>query len=453
MNTQLFSYIWIEKFLDSWSSLAIGHKLWGDNMSLIDANRQVMEIIGDKWINQSFSVSAFRSSTMKFNTTSKLIEAWESQDSEKVLSILSEVQDFHTQLLEDILSFCDQSTRQDVIEYARYLFDEYMLEVKNSELKSCERISDYTLWIWNKTYSLLSVWEVVAAKVFVKYLKNHGIPAVYVDTPGLKDIPRKDLPERLKDFLKWEFEKINASNSQAIPIIPWYIWGIDGGILNSLGRWYTDYTGERATVSMYDSERYDNVLFYIQKMYGFKSTDPRWLDSSQQAKSVQHLSYDLVSRAISHRWAWAGLINPYALSLDITSRKIEMLVWNPTDSSDIAYIGNTWWHNSDWIELVLWREYNSWYDNVVYGKRLNETHWNNIIYLMGDNIQNTWEIFEVVSKKLQEQGIFYLAGEVRMFPKAELSFVFKDSEDSEKARNILHQEFIKNPQQQVAEVA
>lgn len=441
-NTCQFEMTWVQRFLNSSSSLAIAHKLGWDNMSLAWENLRVVEILWSKWITQNFSVSAFRSSKMDFNTTSKLIQAWESWNLDTIWGTLLEIQEFHTKLLEDILSRCSSKIKADLLDYAKWLFQEYQNKLKDSDLSRCQKISDYIVWVWESAYSLLSVWEVIAAKVFTLFLQKHWIPAVYVDTPWLKDINLQILNEKVRNFLMKEFTQIYAWNSKAIPIIPGYIGGIEWWILPRLDRWYTDFTGERAAVSLHEMWSYNQVIFYIQKMYGFKSTDPRWLEDPWSAKSINELSYSLTRRAISQYWAGAWLINSDALSADIIKRKISLLVGNPTDNTDIAHISEKWntWKNS--VELVLWRDYNASLDDASYNRERHQTSGSNIVYLMWENIEKLWEVYMRANRVLKQHCITPIAWNLLMGWHPEASYVFWNRKDAQKARSLLHDEFI-----------
>jgi len=411
-------------------------------MSLANDNMRVAEILWEEWITQNFSVSAFRSSKLEFNTTSKLIAAGESQNQQTILETLQEISDFHTELLEDILNSCDERIKKSLITYAKDLFAQYRSDSMQSNLEACQESSDYILWVWERAYSLLSIWEVIAAKVFTEFLRLHWIPAVYVDTPNLKHIHPDDLSSSVWAYLQWEFEKIYSWDSQAIPIIPGYIWGIEWWILNTLDRGYTDYTGERAAVSLHQSWDYDEVLFYIQKMYGFKSTDPRKLDNPWSAKSVNKLSYALAKRAIDHNWANAWLINAHALSRDIVSKNIPMLVWNPTDTSDVALINQYWNPTSRWVELVLWRPYNSEYDDRTYNRLNRSSLGHHVVYLMGDNLQKMWDIYARATTALRKSGTIEIAWESKLQDPKEMSFVFKTADEAQQAQRVLHAEFV-----------
>lgn len=168
------------------------------------------------------------------------------------------------------------------------------------------------------------------------------------------------------------------------------------------------------------------------------------MEADQAAKSVNHLSYDLVSRAISHRGAGAGLINPYSLDERIKKRNIPLLVGNPTDTSDIAFIDTHGKVSSQWVELVLGRNYNMRYDDGIYGRKNPESQENHIIYLMGENIGNLKAVYTQALKILTEIGLESIAGEMKFIPKWELSFVFKNSEDALKAQQAFHRYFIES---------
>lgn len=432
----------LQDFLWSSSKIAIAHKLGWDNMWMLDPNRKVIEILLDAGATQSFAVSAFRSSRVDFNTTDKLIAAGKSQDSETIISILWEISDFHSELLEEVLKSSEPKLRAGLIDYARHLFDEYSSSLSDFIPEECTKTSDYMAGVWEKSFSLLSVWEVIAAKVFTQYLNENWIPAVYIDTSVLQDISPHTLSPQVWSFIQNRLQEVFDTNPNAIPIIPGYIWGIHWGILAKLGRGYTDYTGERAAVALDNMQRFDEVLLYIQKLYGFKSTDPRALSNPEEARSVNRLSYDLVNRAISHKWAGAGLLNAFALSEDIRKKGIKIFVWNPTDSSDIAIINGHGNPDASGVELVLGRDYQAKHDHGIYGRKNEECKGNHIVYLMGDNIWNLWEIFRYSNSLLAQSNIQALAWELRSTVKPELSFVFRDKQEAIKAQRILHDAFI-----------
>ncbi len=435
-------HTWIDRFIHN-GNIGIAHKIWGDNMWLLYPNLQVARVLEKSWVWQSYSVSAFRNSSLDFNTSSKLIDAWESQNKSKIMEVMSEIDDFHSNLLEQILAESPAYERNELIKYSQKLFQEYKKSLNVFSSQYCDQAHDYMTWVSNRCFSLLSVGEIIAAKVFVKYLKNHRINAQYIDTTQLQNIGRWNLTSSVETFLRNKFAEIYTTDASAIPVIPWYIWLIEWGILSTLGRGYTDFTASRSAVAMHDSGNYDQVLLYIQKLYGFKSTDPRILwETDGDAVSVNHLSYELTQRAIGRRWAWAWLINPYSLDEWIQKRLISILVWNPTNDSDKARIDKDWNLMSTGVELVLWRDYNGWFDDWVYGRQSQDTHWNHNVYLMWENISQLWEIYKSSMALLKNKGITESGWQIKMWAKWEISLVFKDKETAQAAQRLLHRHFI-----------
>ncbi len=430
-------------FLEANDNLAIANKLWGDNMGLIEKNKQVTKLLLERDISQSYAVSAFRSSKMDFNTTSKLIEAGESESIDTVIDILSEISDFHTTLLEDVLKEANPSIRKELITYAQELFAQYKENtLSSSDIQGSAEINDYMVWVWEQAFTLLSVWEIPAAKIFVKYLRMHDIEAQYIDTSTLKHINKNEVDNRIWDFLQAKLWELFKKNPKAVPIIPGYIWGIEWGIIPKLGRGYTDYTGERSAVAMHDSKVFSETLLYIQKLYGFKSSDPNVVP---KAKSVNKLSYDLTKRAISKKWAWAWLINEFALSRDIISRKIPILVGNPTKPGDKAHIDEYGDKRSNSVGLVLGRDYSDKDDWRQYSRK-SQSWWgrNHNVYLMGENIKDIWGTYDDAMRLLRENNIQEIAAKSTLTWQPEISLVFESEEVAVRAQKILHEYFIED---------
>ncbi len=440
-DTLSLAHTGLENILDTSKNPAVAHKLGGDNMALLAANAEVLRILAGHGVTQTMAVSAFRSSSADFNTTSKLIEAGISQDMKNISEILQEIEVFHSDLLADILRESPWALQQELIWYTRNLFGEYQEQLKNTSLEACLESTDYQVWVGEKVFSLLSLGEVIAAKVLVKYLQSQDIPAVYIDIAHEKDIAASELPGKIKLLLQEKFGDIWKQNPLALPIVPGYIWGIQGGILKRLGRGYTDFTGERCAVALHELWNFDEVIFYIQKMYGFKSTDPRVLREKSEAKSVNALNYELTRRAISHRGAGAGLINLYALSEDIQKSNIPLYVGNPTDMSDIAIIDTLWDPQAEGVQLVLGRNYSEEYDGRTYGIR-NPDEGRHIVYLMGQNITNSNTVFQEAVQLLEAAGLREIAGEIIGADPREVSLVFENKETAQKAQQLLHSHFI-----------
>ncbi|NDK09972.1 hypothetical protein GW846_04280 [Candidatus Gracilibacteria bacterium] len=434
----------VNRYIIDDGSLAVAHKIGGDNMGLITPNMQVARVLQKNNITQTYAVSAFRNSKVDFNTTDKLIEAGESKNKDSIMQILGEVENFHIQLLTEILIESPESETELLLKYAKKLFFEYKKSLSNEfSSEFCDKAHDYTTGVSKKCFSLLGIGEVIAAKVFVKYLRYKNINAQYVDTTQLQNLNRGNLGVSVEAFLGNKFSEICANDPLAIPIIPGFIGGIQGGILPLLGRGYTDYTASRSAVALYDNGVYNQVLLYIQKLYGFKSTDPRILgERDSEAVSVNNLSYELVSRAIGHKGAGAGLINAHSIDERIKSRAIKILVGNPTDDSDKALIDKDGNILSSGVQLVLGRDYNGGSDDGVYGRQSQNTDGNHNVYLMGENMSDLGKLFKMVTQILRNIGIEESGGQIKMGPKGEISLVFRDKETALAGQVALHNHFI-----------
>lgn len=434
---------------DANKNMAVAAKVGGDNMALLERNTQMIMALRRLGVAQSYAVSAFRSSKVNFNTTGKLIAAWEAiETSGDIVSARNhflEVAEFHTGLIDEILKHASPSIKAELLEYSQELFTSYDNSLRDARAETSKE-TDYIISGEGESFSLLSVWEIVAAKLMVRFLELNEIDARYIDTE-IDFSWNEWLNTQVITHMKRKLEEVYLSNPECIPIIPGYIGGISGGILSTLGRGYTDYTGAQAAVALHDMPDFDTVSLYIQKLYGFKSTDPWKLKEQSKAKTIDILSYALTERAISHRWAGAGLINPFALSQEIRERAIPILVWNPTDKSAIALIDKDGCKKSKGVTLVLGRNFNGDYDARTYGMA---NVWGmgvdpkQIVYLMGENIENLGNIYERAQQTLKEHAIEISAWASSFGGNKELSFVFQDEDTAVRAQRVLHEHFIEN---------
>lgn len=448
-QSALLEQTWLHYIYDSDKDIAIASKIWGDNMSLLEDISQMTQALKQLSIVQNYSVSAFRSSKIDFNTTGKLIETWEilSNSGSKTLAraTFQKVVDFHETLIHDILRHSPESIKRELLLYTKELFSEYDTLLRDARAETSKEI-DYIISGESGSFSLLSVWEIVAAKLMVYFLRLQEIDARYISTEinFWKNISRD---VQVVEHLQKELSQAYTDNNFCIPIIPWYIGGIAGGILQELWRGYTDYTWAQAAVALDNMQHFDTVALYIQKLYGFKSTDPRKLSEATKARTVELLSYHLTEAAISHRGASAWLINPYALCEDIKKRDIPILVGNPTDASDIALINKDGCQKSRWVSLVLGREWNGNYDARKYG--LVNVGWSEVdskqvVYLMWENMEHIWEIYKSAQEVLKNNAIDVVAGASQFGKNWEISFVFSNKEIAITAQRILHAHFIES---------
>ena len=430
---QILIQSWLDEFYSPNQKLAVANKIGGDNMCLLIKNVEFMKTLEYFNIAQSYAVSAFRSSKKNFNTTNHLINiekfiesTWEYKQARNMLTI---IKDFHVDIIDEILIATSPHIKSELKNYIQQLY--------SSDMKN----------IWD--ISVISIWEMWWAKIKAKVLQLLWLDAHYLDTLDIWDLRPHEIGSRVHDFLQAQLSHIYKGSSTAIPIIPWYLWEIQGWIISVLWRWYTDYTWERSAVALKGIQQFDQVILYIQKLFWFKSTDPYMLHHPKSAQSINYLSYDLTERVIGKRWAQAWLINMHVLSDDIRNKSIKILVWNPTDTSDKAIIDKYGNRYSTGVDLVLTRWMNQTSDYWKYNFKVVgwwvETQARNIVYLIWENMKNIDIIFGEACKVLNDNNITNIAWELSFDASDPISLVFKDQGTARSALVVLHEYFIERP--------
>ena len=449
----------LNEFYDSNKSWAVANKIGGDNMWLMLKNAEVMQALEHYKIAQSYAVSAFRSSTQKFNTTNHLLKAQQSIEvswnTKIALSILETIEDFHIALIDEILESQTHIFQNEIKTYIWDLFQDYKENILG--------------------FDMVSVGEMVWAKVLLKFLEMRDMDAVLLDTSKITNLSPDTMDAQVTRYIKEKMLEIYTKNPQSIIIMPGYIGGTESGIIETLGRWYTDYTWARSAVAMHDTNMFDDVVLYIQKLYGFCSTDPNKLSWTSSAQALEALSYDLSELSVSKYAAGARLINPFALKADIQAKFIEILVWNPTDTSPVTRISQEGNPDSQWVDLILPRavytgdmkEYKNLHipalkknniisldprgtwDNAEQWKKTVEA-WEaldprNLVYMMWENLWNISDIFWEASQILGENdcNFSHYSSNVS-WAKPYMVFVFSNEQKADIALKLLHKNFIEN---------
>lgn len=449
----------LNEFYDSSESLAVANKIGGDNMWLMLENAEVMQALEHCKVAQSYAVSAFRSSTQKFNTTNHLLEAQQSIEvswnTKIALSILETIEGFHIALIDEILESQSLTFQAEIKTYIQSLFQDYK---KN-------------IW-W---FDMVSVGEMVWAKVLLKFLEMRDMDAVLLDTSKITNLSPDTMDAQVTHYMKEKMLEIYTKNPQSIIIMPGYIGGTESGIIETLGRWYTDYSWARSAVAMHDTHMFDDVVLYIQKLYGFYSTDPNKLAGAASAQALDSLSYGVTQFSVSKYVAEAGLMNSFALKADIQEKSIEILVWNPTDTNPVTRISQEGNPDSQWVDLILpravhtgdmkdyknlhipalkkknimslnprgtWDDAEQWKKAVEAWEALDPR---NLVYMMWENLWNISDIFWEASQVLGENDCnFSHYSTNASWDQPYMVFVFSDEKKASRALKLLHENFIEN---------
>lgn len=98
---------------------------------------------------------------------------------------------------------------------------------------------------------MIAFGEKLSCRIFSAVLESHGIPAAYVPLDRCVDIvvDEAQLDQKFYDYLKYRAASLAASaalktlpNTFVVPVVTGFIGHIPGGIIDAIGRGYTDFT-------------------------------------------------------------------------------------------------------------------------------------------------------------------------------------------------------------------
>ena len=435
----------------------VSKKLWWDNAKLLNDNIDIISGESDSWISQVIIVSAIRDWDYGFNTTSRLesiaelLVVWDIQEANV---LLDSIRLLHEKVLIEQFKN-DEDFLKRILKFTNNLFkviEWYLLNYDNELIPTKE--NDYSiLWANSKSFSLLGVGEFISAKIHTWVLKHKWVEAVFIDTSDILN-DSNNFSEQLIKYFQWKIEEIIGVNPEKVPVVWWYVWKINGWILNLYWRGYTDAIANIVSLAANRTNTFDETVFNIQKMEdGFKTTDPRKLNNKNSAIILDKISYELTKVAISKELAEAWLINENALTTELIQANIKILVNNPHSQNSWTIIDREGNLSTSWVDLVLSRSFNPhmkadikrfWfrYNKIIEGWNLvNEEQ---VLYLIGENFKNLWTISEKVIIFLKSYDITVQSGYSDFSGKNWLSLVFKNKKDTIKAQNLLHELLIEN---------
>ncbi|KAL8932936.1 MAG: hypothetical protein Q9211_006047 [Gyalolechia sp. 1 TL-2023] len=118
---------------------------------------------------------------------------------------------------------------------------------------------------------VVSVGEKLSSQLLAALLKDRGIPSQYVD---LSDVINFPVPDRLSQTfyrdLSASFRDLIATSGERVPVITGFFGRIPGGLVNSLGRGYSDLCAALVAVALQASE-----LQVWKEVDGVFTADPR----------------------------------------------------------------------------------------------------------------------------------------------------------------------------------
>ncbi len=334
-------------------------KWWWENASEFKKSPKNIWQDYNKSIKQIVVVSAIRSP--EFNTTDNLIKLanvlnW--LNSEEVYQKIQEIEKFHINILKEklwwnfkieqfIKKYFINNFLKKINDWINYNWDDKIFPWKNN---------DYSIWFWDKTFSIIGFWEELSANLQVELINN-----LWIDWLKVKKV---DL-DWITKWLDWEGESIifeelsrkiksrvnNILNEEKVVILSWYIPWFKGGIENKIGRWYTDATASMTAIWL--SNNYDVTLEIQKSVKWMLSADPRII---KDAKLIEKIDYLTAKEITWVRGSQAKLLHSQVLRKELLIKWIKVKLFDPFSDSKWTLISRNKNPESSWVEYIWVRD-------------------------------------------------------------------------------------------------
>lgn len=251
----------------------IVQKFGGTSLGKADRMRSVAEIVKASTKNDRvvLALSAMSSYVKSEGTTSKLLEAADAALTKgDFFRIVDYLEEYHLSTARELM---DGEAREQVTE-----------EIKE-ELKSLKSFLEAISVIGEMSFRsqdvIIGTGEKLSACMFAGLLNSMGIDAEYVD---LSNIIEKSFTETSQEFYAYTQsrlrEKIQACGHR-IPVLTGYFGFVPSGIIQSIGRGYTDLTAALAAAAIGARE-----LQIWKEVDGVYSADPRKVEDAKVLPSI-----------------------------------------------------------------------------------------------------------------------------------------------------------------------
>ncbi|SCU81585.1 LANO_0B03620g1_1 [Lachancea nothofagi CBS 11611] len=296
---------------------------------------KIVKVYTNQYHNNVAVVCSARSSDTKIEgTTSRLLKACDMvcNSEESFLEVLQKVREDHVHNAEQRIS--DVKLRQNLIKDSL------------AQLDTVEKFLDASLVlseVSSRTMDLvMSCGEKLSCLFMTALCNDHGVPAQYVDLssviPQNYDCPQGTLDASFYTFLvkafKEKLQPIVNSNAQGKPVVP-VITGFFGlvpmGLLNGVGRGYTDLCAALIAVGLNADE-----LQVWKEVDGIFTADPRKVPQARLLSSVTP------EEASELTYYGSEVIHPFTME-QVIKAKIPIRiknVQNPTGDGTVIYPDN-----------------------------------------------------------------------------------------------------------------
>ncbi|MGK0290133.1 MAG: aspartate kinase [bacterium] len=218
-------------------------------------------------------VSAMSSYVKTEGTTSRLIEAGKAALEKGVYYKIVDI------LEESHISTVNEAIQDKAIKEA--LKDEIKNELKHlkSFLEAIQVIGEISS---RSEDVIVGVGEKLSARILAGVLNDQGIDAEYVNLDQLIDRDFAELNQDFYDYLKTRLANIVEELGNKVPVVTGFFGFVPNGIINSIGRGYTDFTAALIAAGMNAQE-----LQIWKEVDGIFSADPRKVGT---AKVLDHIA-------------------------------------------------------------------------------------------------------------------------------------------------------------------
>lgn len=357
-------------------------KLWGENAA--ELYQSTLNIIEDakQEKSQIIVLSAMRSED--FNTTDVLIQIgdvleqwWD--DVSKLPNLLTSIYEFHKDLIDIKLegSGIDTKHVHKILDTEFQYFEESISEALLTDDSEFSKENDYScIWKNGETLSILGFWEKLSSLIFTEVMNqasqtSETYESIYAgdicDHSELQNMDQSEIFEYISQ--KLAVQLWNIIDTWKIPIVSGYIWTLDWGIEQSIGRGYTDATAAMIAVWMANMWR-DAVLEIQKSVRGVLSADPRVLRNPHFAKVLSRLDYITAREITGDNGASAKLLHSQAIRREVQDAGVKIHIYNPFTSGEEG----TWilptlvWEKKDNTSLFVGGRKNILFFSVSSGK-------------------------------------------------------------------------------------
>jgi aspartate kinase len=217
------------------------------------------------------ALSAMSSYVKAEGTTSKLIEAAETAVNRRPFSsIINYIEEHHVSTIKEVISGKKQKQ---------------VIEEVDAELRSLksflEAISVIEELSPRSHDVIIGTGEKLSARIFSGLLNSMGIDAGYINLDSIIDRPFQETNKEFYAYAVSRLKKIIESCRHRVAVLTGYFGFVPNGIIQSIGRGYTDLTAALTAVAVSARE-----LQIWKEVDGVYSADPRKVEDARVLPSI-----------------------------------------------------------------------------------------------------------------------------------------------------------------------